>query len=259
MSKNKVIRIFLYVMFISLIVGSSILLYNSFIKDSYVVQPEENEKSLDELTQNSDQGLIINADIVKMSADVDLDAERKKHNNPDIVGRLEIPGLFNVLLTKTSDNKYYLDRNIDRKKDVKGATYLDYRTGVTANQINIYGHNSRVEKIDVPFRRLEKFLDKTFFDANPYIVLQYDGGKRVYKITSIKEIHQNENEHMKIDFTGDSFVKHIEVLRTNANQKRDVPLDQYSKVIVLQTCSHHWKNAYYIVTGISIDFMVAKD
>lgn len=256
---NKAIKIFLYLIFISLIAGSCVLLYFSLLGTQTETPPVDvNETSLEELTADASQSFYINADIVKMSKDADLAAERKKHNNPDIIGRLEIPNLFNVLLVKTTDNKYYLNKNIDRKSDIKGSTYLDYRTGPAANQINIYGHNSRIEKIDVPFRRLEKFLDKTFFDNNPYIVFQYDGGKRVYKITSIKEIHQNENEHMKVNFSGQEFVNHIEILRTNAINKRDVKIDENSRVIVLQTCSHHWKNAYYILTGVSIDYMVGK-
>ncbi len=256
--EKKVIKIFLYFIFISLIAGSCVLLYFSMLAPQS--QPvDDTETSLEELTGDVSQNFIINAETVKMSADIDIAAERSKHKNPDIIGRLEIPGLFNVILVKGTDNKYYLNKNIDRKNDIKGSTYLDYRTGPASNQINIYGHNSRIEKIDVPFRRLEKFLDKTFFDANPYIVFQYEGGKRVYKITSIKEIHQNENEHMKVGFTGQDFVNHIEILRTNANQRREVKLDKNSNVIVLQTCSHHWQNAYYILTGISIDFMVAAD
>ena len=253
---NKGIKIFLYFIFISLIAGSAVLLYFSLAGTKPVDPGDDTETSLEEIAQTATENIYVNADVVKMSQDVDLAAERKKHNNPDIIGRLEIPDLFNVLLVKTTDNKYYLNKNIDRKNDIKGSTYLDYRTGPASNQINIYGHNSRIEKIDVPFRRLEKFLNKDFFDKNPYIVFQYDGGKRVYKITSIKEIHSNENEHMKVNFEGQAFVNHIEILRTNAINKRDIKISEDSRVIVLQTCSHHWKNAYYIITGVSINFQV---
>ncbi len=254
---NKGVKIFLYIVFLTLFAGSGALLFMS-------LQPVEAQQgggetpvitSPEELDQTADQVFNIDIDVVKMSKDVNLASERKKHKNNDIIGRLEVPDLFNVLVVKTKDNKYYLDYNIDKKKDIKGATFADYRTGVNNNQINIYGHNSRDSKLDVPFRRLEKFLKKDFFDKHPYIIFQYDGGKKVYKITAIKEVTANQKEHMYVSYTGDKFVSHIDKMISGAIFKRDVKYDANSDIIILQTCSHHLSNAFYILVGVSINYV----
>jgi SrtB family sortase len=257
--KNNAVKIFLYFVFICLIAGSGVLLFYEMYKGNEdpggeepitIISPEELI-----VDDNDKTKLTIDADVVKMSPDVDLAQERKKHKNNDIIARLEVPDVFNVLVVKGKDNKYYLDYSVDKKKDIKGATFMDFRNNVNNNQINIYGHNSRDSKLAVPFRRLEKFLDKSFFDSHPYIIFQFDTGKRVYKITSIKEVTESQNEHMRVTFTGQKFVDHVEKLRTGAIFKRDIKIDESSKIIVLQTCSHHLKNAFYIITGVSINYV----
>ncbi|MBR1611172.1 MAG: hypothetical protein IJ672_06795, partial [Methanobrevibacter sp.] len=119
--------------------------------------------------------------------DIDLEQARIDNNNREIVGRLELPDLFNVLVSRTNNNKYYLDYSVKRERDIKGSEFLDYRTAPTDKQVNVYGHNSRDPNLKVPFLRLESFLEKDFFDSHPYIVLQYDGGKSFYKIMNLKE------------------------------------------------------------------------
>ena len=190
-----------------------------------------------------------------MSPDVDLQAERKNKNNYDIIGRLEIPDLYNILIVRGKDNQYYLNRSIEKKQDVRGSEFMDYRVYPSSKQINIYGHNSRDKNIKVPFLRLESFLDESFFNKNPYIIFQHDSGKNIYKIISIKEV-VTDFEHMTVDTYGTDFVRHVDKLKSNSIYTRDVPYDENSEIIILQTCSHHLDNAYYIITAVKIDYNV---
>lgn len=190
---------------------------------------------------------------VKMSPDVDFNVQRSKYGNNEIVGRLEIPGLFNILVVRGNDNSYYLKHSIYRKSDYKGSEFVDYRNiDLTANQVNIYGHNSR-ENMEIPFKKLENYLNKQFFDENPFIVFQFDGGRRVFKIMSIKEV-TTDYEHMTLGVTGEEFVRHIDKLKANSIFTRDIKYDENSNIIVLQTCSHHLDNAYYVITGIEVEY-----
>ena len=183
------------------------------------------------------------------SADVDLTIYREQYNNKEIVGRLEIPGVFNILVTKTSDNKYYLNHSIDKKSDSKGTEFLDFRTDPTAKQVNIYGHNSRT--YDLPFRKLEKFLDADFFNNNPYILLQHNGGRRIYKIFSIKEV-TTDNEHMNVSASEENYVEHIEILINNSIHTREVEYNKDSNLLTLQTCSYSGEKTYYVISAIEI-------
>lgn len=255
MKRNKT-KILLTIIFLLLIVCSGVKVYIDYNKEQNPIIEYENppeEIIVDETEKEYVE--IEPKEYIKMSPDVDLQAERINKNNYDIVGRLEIPDLFNILIVKGKDNEYYLNKSIEKKQDVRGSEFMDYRVYPSSKQINIYGHNSRDEKVKVPFLRLEKFLDKSFFDNNPYIIFQHDSGKNIYKIISMKEV-VSDLEHMTLNTYGTDFVKHVDKLKSNSIYTRDVPYDENSEIIILQTCSHHLDNAYYIVTAVKIDYNV---
>ena len=214
---------------------------------------QKNNKSINNIPTEEKETLVIEEEKehidIELSVDVDLQAEREKYKNNDIVARLEIPDLFNILIVQDTDNEFYLDHNLYRKKDTKGTEYLDYRVTTESKQINIYGHNSRT--YNIPFRKLEKFLDKDFFDTHEYIVLQTFNTKRIYRIFSIKE-DNGDYEHMKVKKTGDEFVEHIEILMKDSIHTREVKYDEDSNLLILQTCSYGKKKTYYVISAIEI-------
>lgn len=118
---------------------------------------------------------------------------KKEYSNNEIIAKLEIPNLFNILITQSKDNEYYLNHSISKKSDKKGTEFMDYRVNINSKQINIYGHNSQT--YNLPFRKIEKYLDKKFFDENKYIILSDDNYKSVYQILLIKEI-SDDFEHI---------------------------------------------------------------
>ena len=186
---------------------------------------------------------------IELSTDIDLEEKREEFKNNDIVARLEIPDLFNILIVQGNNNEFYLNHNLYRKKDVKGTEYIDYRVNTESKQINIYGHNSRT--YDIPFKKLEKFLDEEFFNTHEYIVLQTLNSKRVYRIFSIKEDNGNY-EHMKVTKTGKEFKEHINTLKSNSIYTREVKFDEDSNLLILQTCTYGKKNTFYIISAIEI-------
>ena len=60
---------------------------------------------------------------------------------------------------------------VNKKYDIRGSEFLDYRVEPTSKQVNIYGHNTRDNRIKVAFIKLEKFIDQDFFNKNQYIIL----------------------------------------------------------------------------------------
>jgi len=252
--KNK--KIILYIFFSLIIVVSGVIFFIDYNKnnsnnDLEIYEPTPSELSIDDKDKKT---VIIDNASIKMAPDVDLDAERKKHNNNDIIGRLEIPDLFNVLVVKGTDNKFYLTHDVNKKYDIRGNEFIDYRVNPTSKQVNIYGHNTRDPNIKVAFLKLEKFLDQDFFDKNQYIIFQYDGGKSIYKIKAMREIYESNVEHLYVDYTGSEFVSHVNKLTGEDGliHKRDIQINENSEILVLQTCSHHWNKALYIITAVKI-------
>ena len=124
---------------------------------------------------------------------------------------------------------------------------MDYRVTTDSRQINIYGHNSRT--YDIPFRKLENFLDKEYFDNNMYILLQDYNGRKIYKIYAIKEV-SSDYSHMRVKLEGEAFVNQISNLGSNYIYKRDIPYNEDSKILVIQTCSYTSNTSYYVITAI---------
>lgn len=247
----------LYFVFIAIIIASSVVLYMDLTKPKEE-PPEIYEPTPSEIdvSENDYKETKVEKEVIKMAPDVNLAAERKKHNNQYIVGRLEIPDLFNVLVAQSNDNEYYLSHAINKSYDIRGSEFLDYRVTPTSKQLNIYGHNTRDKNIKVAFLKLENFLKKDYFDKNPYIIFQHDKGKNIYKIIAIKEVYQSSDaEHMKVDLKGSTFVKHVQTMTTGNGliNSRKVDYNENSEIIVLQTCSHHWDNALYIITAVKIN------
>lgn len=178
---------------------------------------------------------------------VNLDEERIKYNNNDIIGRLEIPELFNILIVKGSDNKYYLNHSIGKTYDIRGSEFMDYRVDKNSKQINIYGHNSRT--FNLPFRLLENFKNTEFFNNNEYLYFQTDEELFKYKILAFKE-EKDTFEHMYVNKVGEEFINHLDILKSNAFNYRDIKYDEDSEIITLQTCYYNKSDSYLVLTAI---------
>jgi SrtB family sortase len=180
--------------------------------------------------------------------ETDLSSVREKYGNDEIIAELYIPDLIDVYIAQASDNDYYLNHSLYRKKDIKGSEYMDYRVNKDSKQINLYGHNSST--FNIPFRKLEKFLNKEFFESHPYVILTLDGEERAYEILSIKEV-STDYEHMKVN--PDSMIEHIDKLKNNAKYVRNIEYNEDTKLLVMQTCSYAHKDNYYVITAIEVD------
>ena len=83
-------------------------------------------------------------DVIKITNDVEFAVKennitvfeeienlRKKYNNNDIVGQIEVLNTdFKEPLLQSKDNNYYLRRSPYKNYDVNGSIFLDYRTKV---------------------------------------------------------------------------------------------------------------------------------
>lgn len=252
--KRNTKKILLYIFFILVIIGSGIVFYIDYNKAQE--QPPEYDPLPSEIQvdDKDKEEVVVESISLNLAPDVDLTHERTYYHNDDIIGRLEIPDLINVLVVRGNDNQYYLSHSIFKEYDIRGTEFMDHRLNVNSKQINIYGHNTRDINIKVAFLKLEQFLDQSFFDNNQYIVFQHDTGKKFYRIIALKEVRQNNNEHMIVDYTGSDFVSHVQNMTTGEGviNSRVLPYDENSEIIVLQTCSHHWDNAFYTLIAVKV-------
>ena len=237
---KKVYIIIIIILSIALMISSTIEIINIFSPSENLLPTKSQEKP----SIAEDEKEKINS---LFTEDIDLSIPRKENNNNEIVGRIEIPGLFNLLLTQTKDNDYYIEYNIKKKRSNKGTEFIDFRNKMTDKQINIYGHNSRL--YDLPFKILENFLDKEFFDNNQYLLFQHEKGRRIYEIAAIKKV-TTDYEHMIVNAKDQK--EHITKLLEKPIQSRELEYDENTNIIVLQTCIRQEDGNYYILIGFEV-------
>lgn len=162
---------------------------------------------------------------------------RSKYDNDDIKGILSIDGLdVSIPVVKGKDNSYYLKHAVTKKKSVIGSVFIDYRNNTTSRQINVYGHNST--KFDPPFKVLEEYLNKDYYEEHKYFEFMVNDETRKYEIFSVIIADKEDaEEHMQFSYKKDSdWLKHYQRLKRRSKYKIDVDVNKDDKIMVLQTC-----------------------
>lgn len=190
----------------------------------------------------------------------DLPNIRNEYNNPYIMGRLEIPTLgINSLVTRYTNNDYYLHYSIYNEKDDIGVPFFDYRNEDLSNnyQINIYGHNTTNQNImdQLPFIHLESYTDENVFNNSKEILLYTDKELIKYKVIAVKIIDGSNNEHMKLVFKDETdFLDHTSKLLDDTLYKdSDIKLDKKLKLLVMQVCHYNPPDTYLLIIGKRIN------
>ncbi len=162
---------------------------------------------------------------------------RSKYDNDDIKGILSIDGLdVSIPIVKDKDHSYYLKHAVNKKKSVIGSVFIDYRNNTNSRQINVYGHNST--KFDPPFKVLEKYLNKDYYEEHKYFEFMVNDETRKYEIFSVIIADKEDTEeHMQFSYKKDSdWLKHYQRLKRRSKYKIDVDVNKDDKIMVLQTC-----------------------
>lgn len=170
---------------------------------------------------------------------------REEYGNDDIEGILEIENTgYIVPVVQGEDNAYYLNYDPYKNKNGMGSIYLDYRVDINNSpKLLIYGHNS--SNIDMPFKILENFYDKNYYEGHKYINLTTTEGKRRYEIFSVY-VETSDFTYMNINFDSkDDYYNHLKKLKSKSMYDTGVDVEENDQILILQTCSEHSKYKNY--------------
>lgn len=230
MKRKKIYKIiFCLILFFS--ISFTVYSFNNFMFEKAEIK--ETKKQLEKIEIKEEK-------LEKTSTELSLVDKYNRYkgefNNNDIIGTLTIKGSgIDVILVQTDNNSYYLNHLIDRTYNEMGSVFVDYRTNIeSSRQINIYGHNS--DFYDLPFKRLEYYLDYEFFSNNQIILIETVNGTKTFEIFSVKVI-TDDIEHTKVSFSNDEdFSNHIKRLRSNSLYDSNIEVLGSNRILVLQTC-----------------------
>lgn len=209
---------------------------SDYKKDTNVKEPEKIEQPVVEEEKEEE----VNVDIIK---------DYEDYSNTDLVGILNVPGteINNEPVVQYSNNEFYLNRDIHRKKDIIGTTFLDYRVDIDdSKKILIYGHNSPT--LNPPFKQLEKYYNEDFAKKNRLIKLTTPEAEYTFEIFSayIDATELHNFSYMNVNFADDeTWLAHLNHLKSNSWYDFDTELNASDRILVVQTCTYHSKYKKY--------------
>lgn len=104
---------------------------------------------------------------------------------PNLAGWIRIPDTkVDLPVMKTTDNDYYLHRNIDGAEDINGTLFLDCRADIIKPSTNliIYGHNMKSGEM---FGGLKKYLEEPYLLEHSMIQFDTIYAKNTYQIIAV--------------------------------------------------------------------------
>ena len=220
--RKKIILIIVSFLILTGLVVSLFFINNSF--DDYYLDIE--------IEQNNNVNNPINYEEV-------IDKLKDKYDNDDVIGILEINNAdYVVPIMQGEDNDYYLNHTPNGKKNFMGSIYLDYRVDIdSSKKLLIYGHNS--SRVDMPFKILEEFYDKDYYDNHKYVEITTSNVKKRYEIFSV-HVETSDFSYMNINFENEKeYLNHLKTLKSRSIYDTGVEVSSDDEVLILQTCSTH--------------------
>ncbi len=226
--ENK--NITLKVLMIAIIVALGIKTY------LLCVEQEEVTNQVERYVQNT----VYRKDSTKSIADY-----QNTYQNPEIVGNLLVPGTdFQVLVTQTTDNSFYLQHDIKKEFSELGNPFLDYRNHLEDKKLLIYGHNSQT--VSTEFQFLENYLSAQFYEQYPVFIWQTEDALDVYSFAGVLIVDSNF-WHMQLEFTEEKWLHHLNWLQNQFLYSTEVSLDIDDQLLILQTCYYEPKDSYLLI------------
>ena len=166
-------RIIKFVISILLLILSLMLFFKIYYNSKTESYNTKYKKIVDEVKNNNS----------KDSSSKVIEKLNTSFENDDIKGTIKIGNnLIDTLFVQSFDNNYYLRRSLDKRYNVNGTVFVDYRNNENSKKIIIYGHSYRYS--DKGFSKLFNYKDKSFYENNKYITLNYNGIESKYEIFS---------------------------------------------------------------------------
>lgn len=170
-----------------------------------------------------------------------IDFNALKKINSDIVAYLKVNGTnIDYVVVRGKDNDYYLNHNFEKKYNVSGWIFADYKNNFDGRDKNIviYGHNTKDGSM---FGTLKNIFKKKWYDneENLKLTLVTEKETSIYKVFSTYEI-EPENYYIKTIFDND-FDEFIKTIKSRTTHNYNVNVTNDDSIITLSSCTNGGK------------------
>lgn len=164
--------------------------------------------------------------------------EDYKEKNKDVVGWIKVPNTpIDYPVVMGGDNNFYLDHDVDRKKNKHGAIFMDCTNKQDSRKrhLILYGHRMNNGSM---FGSLNKYEKEDFFKKNDEITFTFGGKKATWKVFSAHRYDITKDNFTQTDFGSDAdFEDYMEGFKEKSKFKSDVSVDGGDQVLTLLTCT----------------------
>ncbi len=168
-----------------------------------------------------------------------VDFKILKEQNSDSVAYLKVENTnIDYIVVKGNDNSYYLNHNFNKKDNVSGWIFADYRNKFDGSDKNIiiYGHNTWDGSM---FGSLHKVFDSGWYRniLNHKIMLVTEDKVNYYQVFSTYYILA-EDYYITTNFNNDSeYEKFVKNIKSRTSFDYGVDVNSEDKILTLSTCS----------------------
>ena len=178
-----------------------------------------------------------------------------KKKNSDVVGWLYIPNTtVDEAVVQTTNNEYYLRRDVEKRSDYAGCYYMDYESvmfddgaDLAQNSI-IYGHNLgspmgvKDDPNGVKFAQLLKLEDEQVAKDTPYIFFTTEAAVHVFEIfaAAYTEALTSPVPYHYAQYQPGQLAELAEDMKRRSTYTYDVEVTDSDKILTLSTCTYKY-------------------
>lgn len=192
---------------------------------------KENKTILDDVSKN--------IKINKNKNEYEVDFQGLKKENPDTVAWIKVNGTkIEYPVVKASDNEFYLNHNFQKKYNVGGWVFADYKNKFDGSDKNIivYGHNMKDGSM---FGTLKNTLKSDWQnEENNYLITFItENETSVYKVFSTYRI-ENEEYYIQTEFLDElNYMNFLTTIKQRSNKYYNEALNENDKILTLSSCA----------------------
>ncbi|QJD87036.1 class B sortase [Cohnella herbarum] len=173
--------------------------------------------------------------------------------NEDIVGWVKIDETrIDYPVVQAEDNDFYLSNDVNRKSNVAGSIFMDYRNKVgEANRNTIlYGHDMKNKTM---FAGLIDYESRWNFENKALIEFDTIYGDAKWVIFSAYTT-DSSFDYIKTEFGSDEeFQVFLDTVQAKSLHASDVKVTAKDTILTLSTCSSAYEDARFVVHAVRLD------
>ncbi len=251
------------VLVISIII---ILVSSGILAKTYLIEPYQYKKNESAISDSIDHEVTGTVDEVEKDKDDDTEYPSgmlAKYRqlfkvNDDLRGWISIPALeINLPIAQSSDNDYYLHRNIYKKWTNYGVPFFDYRIADLRNlpkNTVVYGHNMHYD--DLIFGLVENYREPEGFKSAPVIECNTIYGDHVWFVYAAFITNSAPNQdngyvfpYNFIDISEQKFSEYIQEIDKRKFYTTGVDINPSDKILTLSTCCYDFDGGRLVIVA----------